>query len=88
MGVNSMVSGRNPSMLRMSARAGPGIGVTVCSGATTGVTVSVGGWKGVTVEGEVSATVGAGSGVETAGRHEVRNRSVRSNVRGFFITNL
>jgi hypothetical protein len=49
MGVNSIASGRNPSMLRMSTRTGREMGVAVGSWATTGVTVAVGGWKGVEV---------------------------------------
>jgi len=52
------------------------------------VTVAVGGWKGVGVTVETGVAVGAGSGVETAGRQEVRSRSARSKVRVRFISKL
>ena len=92
-----MVSGMNPSMLRMRARTGRGRGVTVGSWATTGVTVAVSGWKGVAVRVETTVPVIAGSGVELAdrpcaprtwGRQEVRSRSARRKVRVRFIGQL
>jgi len=74
MGVNSIVSGRKPSMLRIRARTGRETGVAVSSWATTGVTVSLGGWKGVDVTVETVVAVGAGSSVETGGRSSTRGR--------------